>query len=200
MNSSNSNLKYLADRPVLYLMVIGFHHKKGCQVEYVYPNDSRIQSIASSSSSDSNDLYKLPKKWKHLPSLALPDGSHNYDTDYIYFHLEDDDEHTASSGESNPASLSRAKPTLFGVSCYRQINASELLHKDSDVTRNTLQKSVCVLARSPVYASLRLKLFSITTAYFEQKDFHRTEILASAFDSLLHSENLMACSQSLRLK
>ena len=52
------------------------------------------------------------------------------------------------------------------------------------MTRNTLQKSVCILSREPVYASLRLKLQSITSAYFEQKDFRRTSILATAFESL----------------
>ena len=74
--------------PLIYIIVIGFHHKKGCQVEFVYPCDNRILKLTESDS----DLYRLPKNWKHLPSLALPDGSHNYDSDYIYFHLEDQPE------------------------------------------------------------------------------------------------------------
>ena len=61
-----------SENPVLHVLVIGFHHKKGCQVEYSWPplipeNDCRSQN--------------LPAQWKHLPSLALPDGSHNYDAD-----------------------------------------------------------------------------------------------------------------------
>ena len=61
-----------ATNPVLHVIVIGFHHKKGCQVEYSWPpiipeNDSRS--------------HELPAQWKHLPSLALPDGSHNFDAD-----------------------------------------------------------------------------------------------------------------------
>ncbi|RNA31247.1 late secretory pathway AVL9-like protein [Brachionus plicatilis] len=163
-----------SDRTIMYIMVVGFHHKKGCQLEYVYPCDSLIRK--KSASSDPGDLYELPKKWKHMPSLALPDGSHNYDQDYVYFHLED----------SVPDQNSKKHPnnTIFGVSCYRQIDASQLLKKDSEVTRNTLQKSVCILSREPIYSSLRLKLHSITTAYFAQKDFQKTQILKNAFDSL----------------
>lgn len=165
-----------SDRTIMYIMVVGFHHKKGCQLEFVYPCDSLIRKKSSSANPESGDLYELPKKWRHMPSLALPDGSHNYEQDYVYFHLED----------TVPDQNSKKHPnnTIFGVSCYRQIDASELLNKDSEVTRNTLQKSVCILSRQPIYSSLRLKLHSITTAYFAQKDFQRTQILKNAFDSL----------------
>lgn len=44
--------------------------------------------------------------------------------------------------------------------------------------------SVCILSTCPLYAtSIRLKLHSITCAYFEQKDFHRTQILIDAFNT-----------------
>ena len=89
------------------------------------------------------DLFTLPKKWAHLPSLALPDGSHNYSSDYVYFHLEDEEAGEASAGEDGQkraAAGKRPNRTLFGISCYRQINASEMINKDSNVTRNTLQK------------------------------------------------------------
>lgn len=66
--------------PVLHVLVIGFHHKKGCIVEYAYP-----PLIPGGSSSSS----ELPSQWKHLPSLALPDGSHNFNSDTAYFHLPD---------------------------------------------------------------------------------------------------------------
>ena len=58
--------------PVLHVLVIGFHHKKGCQVEYSWP-----PLIPEGGSKSSN----LPAQWKHLPSLALPDGAHNFDAD-----------------------------------------------------------------------------------------------------------------------
>ncbi len=126
--------------PIIYIMVIGFHHKLGCQLEFVYPSNGIIKK--SSNTAESGDLYTLPKKWAHLPSLALPDGSHNYSSDYIYFHLEDDRETSGENGNEETAGTKKTAPnrTLFGISCYRQINASEMINKDSNVTRNTLQK------------------------------------------------------------
>lgn len=145
------NNKETGEDQLLYIMVVGFHHKKGCQLEYVYPsggeNDKRIRRITTVDSSSEGELYKLPKRWRHLPSLALPDGSHNYTTDYIYFHLEDDEDEEAdeevvenensrnNSGSVDESAKQKGKrlsprQTIFGVSCYRQINASELIIKE----------------------------------------------------------------------
>lgn len=49
---------------------------------------------------------ECPPGWKYLPTLALPDGSHNYDEDTVFFHLP---------------SLTKPKQTVFGISCFRQI-------------------------------------------------------------------------------
>lgn len=49
---------------------------------------------------------ECPLGWKYLPTLALPDGSHNYDEDTVYFHLP---------------SLNNPKCTIYGISCFRQI-------------------------------------------------------------------------------
>lgn len=49
---------------------------------------------------------ELPAVWRHLPALALPDGSHNYLSDTIFFNLP---------GLTEPAH------TVYGVSCFRQI-------------------------------------------------------------------------------
>ena len=72
MNSAPKSDDNKSENPVLHVVVIGFHHKKGCQVEYSWPpliHDGDCRS------------HDLPAQWKHLPSLALPDGSHNYDAD-----------------------------------------------------------------------------------------------------------------------
>jgi hypothetical protein len=166
--------------PIIYIMVIGFHHKKGCQLEFVYPETNLIKKQDPNKS----ELYTLPKKWRHLPSLALPDGSHNYTSDYIYFHLENESSTTTTTAQQKPI---KPNKTIFGISCYRQINADELINKDIEVTRNTLQKSVCILSTCPLYASsVRFKLQAITSAYFEQKDFSKTQLLCDAFNSTLH--------------
>jgi hypothetical protein len=40
-------------------------------------------------------------------------------------------------------------------SCNRQIRSAELLVKDQDVTRSTVQKAVVVLASKPVFGPIR---------------------------------------------
>ncbi|XP_071340715.1 late secretory pathway protein AVL9 homolog [Trachinotus anak] len=146
--------------PVLHIVVVGFHHKKGCQVEFSYP------PLMPDEGHDSN---LLPEEWKYLPFLALPDGAHNYQEDTVYFHLPP---------------LSADMKCVYGVSCYRQIEAKALKVRQADVTRETVQKSVCVLSRVPLYGLLQAKLQLITHAYFEEKDFSQISILKELYDHM----------------
>ena len=84
---------------------------------------------------------ELPSQWKHLPSLALPDGSHNYDSDTAFFHLPD---------------LENPRKTIFGISCYRQIAAADVKNPTEKITRGFVQKSVCVLSRLPLYGHIQV--------------------------------------------
>ncbi|XP_014677682.1 PREDICTED: late secretory pathway protein AVL9 homolog [Priapulus caudatus] len=146
--------------PILHVVVVGFHHKRGCQVEYAYPPFFEGDAV---------DSHELPDEWRHLPSLAIPDGAHNFLEDSVFFHLP--------SRES-------ARKTVFGVSCYRQIAASELRAVAADVTRATVQKSVCVLTRAPLYGVVRAKLELITHAYFDELDFSRRGLLEETYRNL----------------
>uniref|UniRef100_A0A8C6Y6T1 AVL9 cell migration associated n=1 Tax=Naja naja TaxID=35670 RepID=A0A8C6Y6T1_NAJNA len=146
--------------PVLHIVVVGFHHKKGCQIEFSYP------SLITGESHDSNSL---PEEWKYLPFLALPDGAHNYQEDTVFFHLP-------------PRSGDRS--TIYGVSCYRQIEAKALKVRQVDITRETVQKSVCVLSQLPLYGLLQAKLQLITHAYFEEKDFSQISILKELYEHM----------------
>ncbi|XP_055006700.1 late secretory pathway protein AVL9 homolog [Boleophthalmus pectinirostris] len=146
--------------PVLHIVVIGFHHKKGCQVEFSYP------PLVPDGEHDSG---LIPEEWKYLPFLALPDGAHNYQEDTVYFHLPP---------------LSAEQKCVYGVSCYRQIEAKTLKVRQADVTRETVQKSVCVLSRVPLYGLLQAKLQLITHAYFEEKDFSQISILKELYDHM----------------
>lgn len=99
---------------------------------------------------------------KILPFLALPDGAHLTVEDYSYFHLV----------PSGP------KPTtVFGISCNRQIPSTQLLVKEADVTRSTVQKAVVVIASKPLFGPIRDKLGVITQALFLQRDFTSKDIL-----------------------
>ncbi|XP_041367751.1 late secretory pathway protein AVL9 homolog [Gigantopelta aegis] len=170
--------KKTTDSPILHVVVIGFHHKKGCQVEYSYP------PLISGNAVDSHDL---PKEWKHLPSLSLPDGAHNFEKDTVFFHLP------ARDGQ---------KKTVYGISCYRQMDAKDLLNKTADITRSTVQKSVCVLSRLPLYGLIEAKLELITHAYFDERDFSKVEILRQIYNNLcdcLTESDLDGCQVFLGL-
>lgn len=53
-----------------------------------------------------DDIHECPAGWKYLPTLALPDGSHNFAEDSVFFNLPN---------------LTKPNSTVYGVSCYRQI-------------------------------------------------------------------------------
>ncbi|KAI0341521.1 hypothetical protein BDW22DRAFT_1359113 [Trametopsis cervina] len=116
------------------------------------------------------DIFEDEEISKILPFLALPDGAHLSVEDYSYFHLV-------------PASSSKPT-TVFGISCNRQIRTSDLLVKDADMTRSTVQKAVVVLASKPVFGPIRDRLGVITRALFEQRDFTDLAILDAFHDSL----------------
>ncbi|XP_018564564.1 late secretory pathway protein AVL9 homolog isoform X2 [Anoplophora glabripennis] len=143
--------------PILYVIVVGFHHKKGCQVEFSYP-----ELVPGHPN-------ECPPGWKYLPTLALPDGSHNYDNDTVFFHLP-----------------SSAKPqqTIYGISCFRQIPVEKIKNRTSDITRGTVQKSVCVLSKIPLYGQIQVKMCLITHAYFDEGDFSKVSILEDTYHHL----------------
>ncbi|XP_076160725.1 late secretory pathway protein AVL9 homolog isoform X1 [Ptiloglossa arizonensis] len=143
--------------PILHVIVVGFHHKKGCQVEYSFP--PLVPGAPN----------ECPLGWKYLPTLALPDGSHNYDEDTVYFHLP---------------SLNDAKRTIYGISCFRQIPVEKLKNRTSDITRGTVQKSVCVLSTLPLYGHIQVKMALITHAYFDEGDFSKVSLLEDTYHHL----------------
>ena len=87
--------------------------------------------------------------------------------------------------------------------CNRQIRASDLLVKDQDVTRSTVQKAIVVLASKPVFGPIRYgaqyralrpvhpcvgfdrdRLGVITRTLFAQRDFTDMSILDEFHTSL----------------
>ena len=78
--------------------------------------------------------------------------------DFSYFTLRQKD-HPHQVGAS-----------LFGISCTRQLDSTELLNRPEDVTRSTVQKALVVIAESPqFFGSLREKLSMVTRAWFAQR-------------------------------
>ncbi|XP_068213138.1 late secretory pathway protein AVL9 homolog isoform X2 [Palaemon carinicauda] len=145
------------DPIALHVIVVGFHHKKGMQVEYAYPPLTK------------DNECELPELWRHLPSLCLPDGAHNHEADTIFFHLPH---------------LTKTDQTVFGVSCYRQIDAEKVANKTADITRNTVQKSVCVLSTLPIYGYIQERLQVTTKVYFKGADFSDVQDLEGLYHDL----------------
>ncbi|KIP02780.1 hypothetical protein PHLGIDRAFT_111646 [Phlebiopsis gigantea 11061_1 CR5-6] len=115
------------------------------------------------------DIFEDEELSKILPFLALPDGAHLTVEDYSYFHLV--------PSSPNPT-------TVFGISCNRQIRSADLLVKDQDVTRSTVQKAIVVLASKPLFGPIRDRLGVVTQALFAQRDFSDLSILDEFYDAL----------------
>lgn len=186
-DSSGSNSPLDPDRIVRHIMVIGFHHKHGYQVDYCYPP---LTPLGPTFSTPARPI-SLPDSWKTLPLLCLPDGSHNYDSDTIYFTMPSADEELTESSpdEIDPfhmddTSLTEGIKTIFGTACYRQIQADKLLNRTDDMTRIAVQKSVCILSTKPMFGLIRSKLEMVTHAYFEELDFSKVNILKLTYENL----------------
>jgi hypothetical protein len=59
-------------KTIEFIIVVGFHHKVGSQVEYIYP-----------SLSQDKDENLTTNFIKHIPLVALPDGSHAIEVTYL---------------------------------------------------------------------------------------------------------------------
>ncbi|KJH46286.1 hypothetical protein DICVIV_07674 [Dictyocaulus viviparus] len=60
----------------------------------------------------------------------------------------------------------------------------DLVLKGDEITRCTVQKSVCVLSQIPLFGTLKTKLQVITRAYFAERDFTKVEVLSQLYTNL----------------
>ncbi len=128
--------------PIAFVLCVGFHHTSGNVIEFCQPH-----------------LESYPQSWNALPFIALPDGSHKTNEDYIFFVTTFENE------------------TLFGVSCYRQVaNSAKLKETDASFTRSAVQKAVVALCRYPLFGVVRQVLGAATHAYFNQENFGQTDV------------------------
>ena len=84
-----------------------------------------------------------------------------------------------------PATDTKPATSLFGISCTRQLDSTQLINRPADVTRSTVQKAVVVIADSPqFFGMLRERLSIVTQAWFAQREFTDVEILRRFQESL----------------
>ena len=162
--SKEIKIEGVIPNPVVHILIVGFHHQKGSTIEYSHP-----PLVIPNKAKESITTSITESCWRHLPHLALPDGCHNYDEESVYFTLPD------------PTDSDRS---VFGVACCRQIEARELTNIDKQVTRSTVQKSVCVLCRYPAFGFIQAKLSLVTHAFFNAKDFSNVEILQETYKGI----------------
>ncbi|KAK3897674.1 late secretory pathway protein AVL9 [Staphylotrichum tortipilum] len=140
--------------------VVDFHHARGPEVETWFGVDEGHDPA-------------VEYDWPLLPFMALSDGAHALTEDFSYFTL------------LRPATDGAPATSLFGISCTRQMDASQLLVRPADVTRSTVQKAVVVIADSPQYFGvLRERLSVVTKAWFTQREFTDVDILRRFQESL----------------
>ncbi|GJC93994.1 transporter Avl9 [Colletotrichum higginsianum] len=140
--------------------VVDFHHARGPEVEMWFGAAEGIDPA-------------IEYDWGLLPFMALSDGAHLSSEDFSYFTL------------LRPATATGPATSLFGISCTRQLDASQLLNRPADVTRSTVQKAVVVIADTPQhFGMMRERLSVVTQAWFAQREFTDTEILRRFQESL----------------
>ncbi|KAG6313937.1 hypothetical protein E4U22_000483 [Claviceps purpurea] len=140
--------------------VVGFHHARGPEVESWFGAGDGIDPA-------------ITYGWPLLPFMALSDGAHASEEDFSYFTL------LKPKTDSEPAT------SLFGISCTRQLDSSQLINRPADVTRCTVQKAVVVIVDSPQgFGMMRERLGIVTQAWFAQREFTDTDILRRFQESL----------------
>ena len=91
----------------------------------------------------------------------MPDGAHSLTSDSQFFLIQN------------------FSKILFGISCYRQIKVTQAMKEDEqENTRDSVQKSMCIISKLPLFGQMATKLSITMMAYFNQ-DINVGEILES---------------------
>ncbi|KAK9703210.1 hypothetical protein K7432_010851 [Basidiobolus ranarum] len=158
---------------VAHVLVVAFHHQLGPIVEFAHPP---LPSFAEDEELHTEIGFpKVPNEWVFLPFLALPDGAHLNEQQICYFHLPP---------IRREIDYAFSNMTLFGISCFRQVETSKIKNRTPDITRATVQKAVVIITRQVVVGSVRDQLIAATSAYFDQGDFTQKDIVIKLYESV----------------
>lgn len=78
---------------------------------------------------------------------------------------------------------------VTGVYKLFYVTLQKLKNRTADITRGTVQKSVCVLSTLPLYGHIQVKMALITHAYFDEGDFSKVQLL---HDTYYHLNSCLA--------
>ena len=156
------------NKPILFIAIISFHHKKGSIMEYTYPskedllkNNENLDYLIENTDKTKENL--LDDLFFQLTCLCLPDGIHASNRDTQFFIIQD------------------YKYPLYGISCYEQIKS----FRDDTLenTRFSIQKSICIISLLPFYSSLHSKLSFSVEAFFNQESLQDKQIVNELYDN-----------------
>ena len=163
------------DKPILFIAIISFHHKKGSIVEYTYPskedllkNDKNLSILIENTEKTKENL--LDDLFFQLTCVCLPDGIHASNRDTQFFIIQD------------------YKYPLYGISCYEQIKS----FRDDSIenTRFSIQKSICIISFLPFYSSLHSKLSISVEAFFDQESLQDRQIINELYENYRFDDNM----------
>lgn len=158
-----SHIQGRAKDLIFGVCIVNFHHLRGPEIEY--------SKFADDNAEDKSLV------WPYLPFQALPDGAHSFEETFSYFTLYYNEKGNFDKIDTNST-------TLFAISCVRQIRSDELLEKDEEITRSSVQKAIVVILRQPIFGQIKEKLSIVTNAFFEQKNFNDRLIVDLLYQNL----------------
>ena len=166
--------EHYTSNPILYIAVVSFNHKKGSIIEFTYPDkeellekneesklffESLIPSVNSLTKENIFDNIN-----NQLTYLCMPDGAHSLTSDSQFFLIQN------------------FSKILFGISCYRQIKVTQAMKEDEqENTRDSVQKSMCIISKLPLFGQMASKLSITMLAYFNQDSLKDKKIIKDLY-------------------
>ena len=166
--------EHYTSNPILYIAVVSFNHKKGSIIEFTYPD--KVELLEKNTESklffeslipSDNSLTKenvFDNINNQLTYLSMPDGAHSLTSDSQFFLIQN------------------FSKILFGISCYRQIKVTQAMKEDEqENTRDSVQKSMCIISKLPLFGQMASKLSITMLAYFNQDSLKDKKIIKDLY-------------------
>ena len=166
--------EHYTSNPILYIAVVSFNHKKGSIIEFTYPDKEELLEknteskiffeslITSDGSLTKENVFDNINN--QLTYLSMPDGAHSLTSDSQFFLIQN------------------FSKILFGISCYRQIKVTQAMKEDEqENTRDSVQKSMCIISKLPLFGQMASKLSITMLAYFNQDSLKDKKIIKDLY-------------------
>ena len=166
--------EHYSSNPILYIAVVSFNHKKGAIIEFTYPDKEELLEknensklffeslIPSDNSLTKENIFDNINN--QLTYLCMPDGVHSLTSDSQFFLIQN------------------FSKILFGISSYRQIKVTKAMKEDEqENTRDSVQKSMCIISKLPLFGQMASKLSITMLAYFNQDSLKDKKIIKDLY-------------------